>query len=154
MPSQIRSDLADIATAAGELPPATGLAPTPSKSTASSVEFYDYIGRGVPYGPDDGTVAPWAAITSLPFAPEIVLPVIEHYIYKLKLKEGHVYGFRATFNQTHPDKNHPCGWVSPWHYGLNEGPIILMIENYRTGLYMGIDAQLPLHQQRFAAGGI
>ena len=106
-------------------------------------EFYNYIGRGVPYGPDDGTVAPWAAITSLPFAPEIVLPVIEHYTYKMKLKEGHVYGFRATFNQTHPDKNHPCGWVSPWHYGLNEGPIILMIENYRTGFIWELMRNCP-----------
>jgi hypothetical protein len=106
-------------------------------------EFYNYLGRGVPYGPDDGTVAPWAAITSLPFAPEIVLPVIEHYTYKMKLKEGHVYGFRATFNQTHPEKNHPCGWVSPWHYGLNEGPIILMIENYRTGFIWELMRNCP-----------
>lgn len=36
--------------------------------------FYDYVARGVPFGPDDGTVAPWAAVASLPFAPEIVLP--------------------------------------------------------------------------------
>jgi hypothetical protein len=106
-------------------------------------QFFDYVGRGVPYGPDDGTIAPWAAITSLPFAPDIVLPVIDHYIYKLKLKEGHIYGFRATFNQTHPDKTHPCGWVSPWHYGLNEGPIILMTENYRTGLLWELMRQCP-----------
>jgi hypothetical protein len=26
------------------------------------------------------------------------------------------------------------GWISPWHYALNQGPIVLMIENYRTGL--------------------
>ena len=97
-------------------------------------QFYDYVARGVPYGPDDGTIAPWSAVTSLPFAPEIVLPMLDHVIYKLKLKEGHVYGFRSTFNQTHPEKCLPCGWVSPWHYGLNEGPIILMTENYRTGL--------------------
>jgi hypothetical protein len=97
-------------------------------------QFFNYLARGVPYGPDDGTVSPWAAVTSLPFAPEIVLPVIEHYIYHLKLKDGYCYGFRASFNQTHPEKCHPCGWVSPWHYGINVGPIILMIENYRTDL--------------------
>jgi hypothetical protein len=97
-------------------------------------QFYDYVARGVPYGPDDGTVAPWAAITSLPFAPEIVLPVLDHYIYKLKLKEGQYYGFRATFNQTYPGKSHLCGWMSRWHYGINIGPIFLMTENYRTGL--------------------
>ena len=36
--------------------------------------FYDYVGRGAPFGPDDGTIAPWASVASLPFAPEIVLP--------------------------------------------------------------------------------
>ena len=98
-------------------------------------QFYDYIGRGVPYGPDDGTLAPWAVVASLPFAPEIVLPVIDHFIHQLKLKSANPYGFKATFNLTHPEKScKPCGWESPWHYGLNQGPIVLMIENYRTGL--------------------
>ena len=41
--------------------------------------FYDYVARGVPDGPDDGTLAPWAVVASLPFAPEIVLPTIAHY---------------------------------------------------------------------------
>lgn len=106
--------------------------------------FFDYVGRGVPYGPDDGTIAPWAAITSLPFAPEIVLPVLEHYVYKLKvsivlpvrdhyikleLSEGPAYRFQATFNLTYA----PHGWVSPWEFGINHGPLFLMIENYRTG---------------------
>lgn len=35
--------------------------------------FHSYLARGAPFGPDDGTVAPWASIASLPFAPEIVL---------------------------------------------------------------------------------
>ncbi len=106
-------------------------------------QFYDYIGRGVPYGPDDGTVAPWAAVTSLPFAPDIVLGAIEHYITKLKLHEGLRYGFRATFNQTHPEQSHSCGWVSPWHYGINEGPIVLMIENYRTDFVWSMMRECP-----------
>jgi hypothetical protein len=119
--------------------------PGPDTLIINGVErqFFDYVGRGVPYGPDDGTVAPWAAITSLPFAPEIVLPTFEHYIYNLKLREGHLYGFRSTFNQTHPEKSHPCGWVSPWHYGLNIGPVILMIENYRTGLLWQLMRSCP-----------
>jgi len=98
-------------------------------------QFYGYIGRGVPYGPDDGTLAPWAVVASLPFAPEIVSPVIDHFIHQLKLKSANPYGFKATFNLTYPGKScKPCGWESPWHYGLNQGPIVLMIENYRTGL--------------------
>jgi hypothetical protein len=35
-------------------------------------QFFNYLGRGAPYGPDDGTLAPWAVVASLPFAPEIV----------------------------------------------------------------------------------
>ena len=98
-------------------------------------QFYDYVGRGVPYGPDDGTIAPWAVVASLPFASEIVLPVIDYFIHQVKLKIPNSYGFKATFNPTYPDKStNPYGWVSQWHYGLNQGPIVLMIENYRTGL--------------------
>jgi hypothetical protein len=41
--------------------------------------FFDYLARGAPYGPDDGTIAPWAAIACLPFAPEIVLPAIDYF---------------------------------------------------------------------------
>jgi len=98
--------------------------------------FYAYAGRGVPYGPDDGTLAPWAVVASLPFAPEIVLPAIEFYIQEVKLKHSNPYGFKASFNPTHPGEpgNSFGGWVSPWHYGLNQGPIVLMIENYRSGM--------------------
>ena len=99
-------------------------------------QFYDYIGRGVPYGPDDGTLAPWSVVGSLPFAPEIVLPTIDHFIYGIKLKCAEPnYGFNATFNLTHPGKSgHPQAWTSSWHFGLNIGTTFLMIENYRTGL--------------------
>ena len=37
-------------------------------------QFFDYYARGAPFGPDDGTVAPWVVVSSLPFAPEIVIP--------------------------------------------------------------------------------
>ncbi len=98
--------------------------------------FFDYAGRGVPYGPDDGTLAPWALVASLPFAPEIVLFALDHCIHQAKLTQFNSYGFKASFNPTHPgEPGNPYGWwVSPWHFGLNQGPIILMIENYRTGL--------------------
>jgi hypothetical protein len=98
--------------------------------------FFDYLGRGVPYGPDDGTVAPWAMVASLPFAPEIVLPAINFYLSQPELKVANVYGFKASFNPTHPGEpgNTVGWWVSPWHFGLNQGPIVLMIENYRSGM--------------------
>ena len=97
--------------------------------------FFDYLARGVPYGPDDGTIAPWAVVASLPFAPEIVLPTLDYCVHQVHLTEFNPYGFKATFNPTHPDTSgNPHGWMSRWHYGLNQGPIVLMIENYRTGL--------------------
>lgn len=108
--------------------------PGPATEAVNGVErqFYNYIARAVPDGPDDGTIAPWAAVSSLPFAPEIVLHMIEYCLYKLKLKEGNRYGFKATFNLTYREKLGASTWISPWHYGINQGPIILMTENYRT----------------------
>ena len=112
--------------------------PGPKTISVDGIErqFFGYVARAVPNGPDDGTVAPWAVVASLPFAAEIVLPAIEHFIHRLKLKESNPYGFRATFNATYPGSSESaCGWVSPWHFGLNQGPVVLMIENYRSGLF-------------------
>src|ERR1017187_9610023 len=98
-------------------------------------QFFDYLARGVPYGPDDGTIAPWAVVASLPFAPDIVLPAMDYFIYHVELKSANPYGFKATYNATHPDRSdNPFGWVSPWQFGLHQGPITLMVENYRSGL--------------------
>lgn len=106
--------------------------------------FFDYVARGVPDGPDDGTLAPWAVVASVPFAPEIVLPAIRYFTHDVKLKVGKAYGFTASFNPTYPDKSHnPYGWVSPWHFGLNQGPIVCMIENQRSGLIWRLMRQCP-----------
>ena len=127
--------------------------PGPEKRTIKNRErqFFGYDARGVPDGPDDGSIAPWAVVASLPFAPEIVLPALE-YFEKLKLRENNPYGFKATFNPTYPaPSGNPHGWISPWHYGLNQGPIVLMIENYRTGLIWRVNPDLPMHHQWPAA---
>ncbi len=108
-------------------------------------QFFDYVGRGVPYGPDDGTLAPWALVASLPFAPEIVLPSVHHCIHQAKMTKFNAYGFKASFNPSHPGlPGNPYGWwVSPWHFGINQGPIVLMIENYRTELLWSLMRQCP-----------
>ena len=108
--------------------------PGPASARVAGVKrkFLDYAARGVPFGPDDGTIAPWAVVASLPFAPEVVLPTIRH-LNELRLAEGNPYSFRATFNPTYPHKGgRPYGWVTRWHFALNQGPIVMMIENYRT----------------------
>jgi len=97
--------------------------------------FYDYTARGAPFGPDDGTISPWAVVASLPFAPEIVIDTVRHAIERLDLKGHSPYGFDASFNPTYPvTSRNQHGWVSPWIFGLNQGPIILMIENFQSEL--------------------
>ncbi len=105
--------------------------------------FFGYRARGVPDGPDDGTISPWAVVASLPFAPEIVLPVLS-WFDDLKLRIANPYGFKATFNPTFPAApgQGPL-WVSPWHLGLNQGPIVLMIENHVSGLLWRLMRQCP-----------
>jgi hypothetical protein len=122
-----------------------GPGPNTLKINEIERQFFDYVGRGVPYGPDDGTLAPWVVAASLPFAPEIVLANLHYCIHQAKLTEFNSYGFKASFNQTHPGKpGNPHGWwVSPWHYGLNQGPIVLMIENHRTRLIWRLMRKCP-----------
>ena len=94
--------------------------------------FYDYVARGATYGPDDGTVAPWAVAASLPFAPEIVAPTVTRMV-ALHVNVPNPYGFKASFNPVFRHEiDDGIGWVSPFHFGINEGPTVLMIENHRT----------------------
>ncbi len=108
-----------------------------------SRSFYDYEARSLPDGLDDGTIAPWAAVASLPFAPEIVLPAIQYF------NETHAvmtseYGAKCSFNPTFTTGAASDGyWVSPGHFGIDQGPVVLMIENYRTGFFWRLMQQCP-----------
>ena len=112
--------------------------------TVNGIErhFFDYVARGAPYGPDDGTIAPWVVVASLPFAPEIVLPTIRNFA-EMDLGMLGPYGFKATFNRTFPVSGSATGWVSPYHFGIDQGPIVLVIENYRTGLLWELMKRCP-----------
>lgn len=119
--------------------------PGPATLLVDGVErtFHDYIARGVPYGPDDGTLAPWAVIASLPFAPEIVLPTMQNY-ERMRLNEAQRYGYKASFNPTFPvQPANEYGWVSSYHFGINQGPIIAMIENHLSGLVWTLMRRCP-----------
>ncbi len=117
--------------------------PGPATRMVDGIErcFYDYIARGVPYGPDDGTIAPWAVVAALPFAPEVVLPTTWHFC-DIGLDRTCPYGFSTSYNPTFPT-GAPLGWVSPWNYGLNQGPLVLMVENHRTGLIWELMRRCP-----------
>jgi hypothetical protein len=102
--------------------------------------FFGYHARGVPE-PDDGTLSPWVVIASLPFAPEIVIPTVKSFnsMYPQLLGK---YGFTCSLNPTFRggSKSEP-GWMSKNYYGINEGPNVLMIENYRSGLLWRLTKQ-------------
>jgi hypothetical protein len=114
--STIRSSSRVIATAFGELPEATAPALFTLKVNGIEREFFDYVARGVPFGPDDGTIAPWALVASLPFAPEIVLRAIEHCIHELKLTLLHPYGFKATLIR--PFRRNPAVLMAGYRRGI------------------------------------
>ncbi|MBW6459098.1 MAG: hypothetical protein K0B08_00860 [Bacteroidales bacterium] len=94
-------------------------------------EFLGYAGRGTS-GPDynyfdDGTIAPYGSLSSLPFAPEIVLPTARNMIEKYGDRLWGKYGFYDSFNPT-------ADWVNDDWIGIDQGPMLIMIENFRTGL--------------------
>ena len=108
----------------------------------SGRRFFGYQARGVPE-PDDGTLSPWVVIASLPFAPEIVIPTVERFKNSYPQLLGE-YGFTCSLNPTFRggSKSEP-GWISKHYYGVNEGPNVLMIENFRTGLVWRLLKQCP-----------
>jgi hypothetical protein len=88
--------------------------------------FAGYSARGAPPAMnDDGTIAPTAVGGSLPFAPEICLPTLRRFYdaYRTNLWTG--YGFRDAFNLT-------ADWWDPDVLGIDQGALLLMVENYRT----------------------
>ena len=108
--------------------------PGPSTRRIGDVDrrFHDYKARGIPYGPDDGTIAPWAAVASLPFAPEIVLPTIQ-YMNETYPHAMSRYGLKCSMNATFTTEPRETGsWHSERYFGLDQGPVVLMIENYRS----------------------
>lgn len=94
-------------------------------------ECAGYTARGVPYGPDDGTLAPSAVAASIPFAPELAIPVLKHIQenYSHVIQDGRI---PTGFNPSVLEEDGRA-WVSDGYFGLDQGATLLMIENFRTG---------------------
>jgi Putative glucoamylase/Pyridine nucleotide-disulphide oxidoreductase/Pyridine nucleotide-disulphide oxidoreductase, dimerisation domain len=95
--------------------------PLGAQSTSSQPErrFFEYVARGVPYGPDDGTIAPVAALASVPFAPAFSLSAVRHYL-DLYPEWTATWRLPSGFNRAAPGAD-ARGWVSEGHYGLDQG---------------------------------
>ncbi|HUL48150.1 MAG TPA: glucoamylase family protein [Steroidobacteraceae bacterium] len=103
--------------------------------------FYSYMARGVGVHQviDDGTIAPTAALGSLPFAPEIVIPAAREMHERFGTSIYSTYGFFDSFNPTLTEAAQPspagdAGWVDQAYLGIDQGPILAMLENYRSDL--------------------
>ncbi len=112
---------------------------------------YSARGAGLAVAFDDGTIAPTAAVASLPFAPEIVIPATEalHERYGEYLYSS--YGFLDAFNPSF-DYDIPLktgrivpgmGWVASDYIGIDQGPILAMIANYRNGFVWEVMKRNP-----------
>ena len=107
--------------------------------------FHTYSARGCSprETTDDGTIAPTAAASSIAFAPEISLPAIEEMQRRYGENLFTKYGFLDSFNPTlrfevvklqHGRIVPGIGWFDGDYLGIDQGPIVAMIENYRTEL--------------------
>lgn len=96
------------------------------------VEFRGYSARGCPNDFDDGTIAPTAVAASVPFAPELTIATMKAWREQRPEIWGDC-GFKDAFNPSYePEK--PSGWVDEAYLGIDQGPIVIMIENYRSAL--------------------
>ncbi|MEA2562739.1 MAG: hypothetical protein QOH06_4243 [Acidobacteriota bacterium] len=114
------------------------------KIDGRNVRFMTYAARGAALGEirDDGTIAPTAAISSIAFAPEVAIPAMEEMHRRWGEHLVSKYGFLDSFNpsltfatRTHHGKVVPgVGWFDGDYLGIDQGPIVAMIENHRSGL--------------------
>lgn len=113
-----------------------GLTASDGPGANGGADEYRARGASAIYIDDDGTIAPTAAGGSFPFTPG------ESYNALLAMKEydgGRLYtgyGFWDAFN---PERE----WVASWWLGIDQGPILIMIENYRTGLIWDLMKRNP-----------
>jgi hypothetical protein len=126
-------------------------------------EFHGYTARGVgvDYISDDGTIVPTAAGGSIAFAPEIVVPALREldkrwgtHIYT---RYGFVDAFNPSFHGTgalRTGKLVPeVGWVDTVHLGIDQGPIVLMIENWRSDFVWNVMKRNPYIRRGLARAG-
>ena len=85
-------------------------------------------------GNDNGTISPTAALSSFPYAPEAAMRALRHFLKKKNVWSR--YGFIDAFNETR-------GWTADTYLAIDQGPIVVMIENYRSGLLWNLFMAVP-----------
>lgn len=96
-----------------------------------------YVGYAAHSPTEDlGVITPSAALSAFPYTPEYSMQALRHFYVDLGDKLWSEYGFIDAFSES---KN----WYATSHLAINQGPIIVMIENYRTGLLWKLFMNIP-----------
>jgi exo beta-1,2-glucooligosaccharide sophorohydrolase (non-reducing end) len=93
----------------------------------TAVDGPDGYNEYKPFDTDDGTIAPTGAISAFAYTPQQSMLALKHFYRDLGAQVWDIYGFRDSFNEQQR-------WYSGITMGLNQAPMAVMIENYRTGL--------------------
>ncbi|QHI96399.1 Tat pathway signal protein [Aristophania vespae] len=112
---------------------------------------YSARGAGKDYVLDDGTIAPTAAGGSVAIAPEIAFPALKAMRNKFGDKIYNQYGFLDAFNPTFKTKDGI--WVDGQQLSIDQGPILLMIENYRSQFVWNVMKKNPVIRQGLKKAG-
>jgi len=85
---------------------------------------------------DVGVISPTAALSSFPYTPEYSMQALKHFYYDHGDKIWSDYGFVDGFSEQY-------NWYAKTHLAIDQGPIVVMIENYRTGLLWKLFMNIP-----------
>jgi hypothetical protein len=85
---------------------------------------------------DNGAISPTAALSSFPYTPEYSMQALRHFYEDLGDKIWGDYGFVDAFNESE-------NWYAKSHLAIDQGPIVVMIENYRSGLLWNLFMSCP-----------
>jgi len=97
----------------------------------------NHLGYGAQSPADDlGVISPTAALSSFPYTPEYSMQALRHFYESMGDKIWSEYGFVDAFNESK-------GWYADSHLAIDQGPIIIMIENYRSGLLWNLFMKDP-----------
>jgi hypothetical protein len=143
-----RAALAEVAYSSTMPPPQAGYSSTIWGLTACDGPAPNgYAARGLPpAGLDDGTIAPTAAGGAIPFAPEYCVPTLQAFYSRFLTHIWTEYGFRDAFNLGYP-------WYDTDELGIDQGPIVIMIENYRRQSVWRLFMQNPEVQRGLQRAG-
>jgi len=111
-----------------------------------TIQFRTYSARGAAAQReiDDGTIAPTAAGGSVPLAPEVCIPTLEHFWTEHHEQLVRPYGFADAFNLSYTwGAENEQGWFDTDYIGIDQGPILIQIQNHQTELIWSLMKQNP-----------